>query len=124
MTKFLMLREEIRKRRQNPQEQRSYEVGKGRQEKMIPLLQELKEGRIIRDFLQTGDLSFQDIMEGIDFFVVYVDDKGYRVIPLSVTGERWIGKHRDRHPEIPVIAVDIFETSDSIKSKIMEAIRK
>lgn len=92
----------------------------------MSFLQELKEekGGIIRDFLQTGDLSFQDIVEGIDFFIVYIDSTRYRICPLSVTGERWVGEHRDRHPEIPVITINLSDTPASIKSKIIEAINQ
>ncbi|MBU2219856.1 hypothetical protein KJ784_00955 [Patescibacteria group bacterium] len=121
-TKFLRLREEIRKKRQSPQEQPSYEVGKRRQEKIILLLQELKEEGIIRDFLQTSDLSFQDIVKGIDFFIVYVDSTRYRICSLSVTGGRWLEEHKCRHPEIPVIGITENDTAVSVKSKIMEAI--
>ncbi len=121
-TKFLLLREEIRKRRQSPQELRSYEIGRKRQEKMSSLLQELKEGGIIRDFLPAGDLSFQDIVKGIDFFIVYVDRTRYRICPLSVTGERWLEEHKRRHPEISVIDIAENDTAVSVKNKIMEMI--
>ncbi len=120
--KFQAIRDEIRKKKESPQEQWSYEIGKGREEKIKSSLQELKEGGVIRDFLQTENLSFPDIARGIDFFVVYVGDAKYRVCPLSVTGERWAMEDRDRHPNVPVITIDFFDTSDSIKSKIMEVI--
>ncbi len=120
-TKFLMICEEIEKQRKAPEELWSYEIGKQREEKTAAILQEMKDKRIIRDFLQTDVLSFQNVVEGIDFFVVYID-MIYRICPLSVTGEGWIGEHQDRHPEIPVIAINLVDTSASIKSKIMEAI--
>ena len=121
-TKFWALREEIRERRRFSQEQWSYEIGRKRQEKTSLLLQELKEEGSIHDFLPTGDLSFQDIMEGIDFFIVYIDSTRYKICPLSVTGERWIGGHQDRHPEIPVIAINLSDTSAFVKNKIIEVI--
>ena len=91
---------------------------------MSSLLQELKdeEGGIIRGFLQTGDLSFQNVVEGIDFFIVYIDSTRYRFFPLSVTGERWLEKHKRKHPEIPVIDIIENDTAASIKNKIMEVI--
>jgi len=91
---------------------------------MKSFLQELKEeeGRIIHDFLPTDDLSFQDIVEGIDFFIVYIDSTRYRICPLSVTGRRWLEEHKLRHPEIPVIDIEENDTAASVKSKIMEAI--
>ena len=119
----MLLREEIKKRRESPEGQQSWEVGKRRQEKMKSFLQELKkeEGRIINDFLQAGDLSYQDIAEGIDFFVVVVDG-AYKFCPLSITGEGWVEEHKLKHPEIPVISITERDTTASVKSKIMEAI--
>jgi len=121
--KFLLIREEIRRKRQSPQEQQSYEIGRKRQEKMKSFLQELKdeEGGIIRGFLQTGDLSFQDVAEGTDFFIVHIDST-YKFYPLSVTGERWVEEHKLKHPEIPVISITESDTTASVKNKIMEAI--
>ncbi len=122
-TRFLALREEIRKKRQSSQEQWSYEIGKWREEKMTSLLQELKKGKFIHDFLKTDDLSFQDIVEGIDFFIVYVDN-AYKFYPLSVTGKKWIKEHKRRHPEIPVIDVAESDTAVSMRGKIMKAINQ
>ena len=120
----MLICEEIRRKRRSPQELRSYEIGRKRQEKMSSLLQELKdeEGGIIRGFLQTGDLSFQDVVEGIDFFVVYIDGT-YKVCPLSVTGKRWLEEHKSKHPEVPVIDITETDTAVSVKEKIMEAIK-
>jgi len=119
--KFQAIREEIIKAMQFPQEYWSYEVGKRREEKIKSSLQELKEEGVIRDFLQTDKLSFSDVARGIDFFIIYVGKK-YKVCPVSVTGERWAKGDRDRHPEIPIITINFFDTPDSIRSKIMEAI--
>ncbi len=121
--KFLLICEEIRRERQSPQKQWSYEIGKRRQEKIKSLLQELKEGGIIRDFLQTGDLSFQDVVKGIDFIIIYIDGT-YKICPLSVTGKRWLEEHKHRHPEIPVIDIAENDTAASVKRKILKVIRK
>ncbi len=121
--KFRAIREEIRKKRESPQGQQSWEVGKERQERMKFFLKELKKEKrgIICDFLQTDDLSFQDIAEGIDFFIVVVDGT-HKFYPLSVTGEGWVEEHKHVHPEIPVIGITESDTAASIKNKIMEAI--
>ena len=119
--KFLALRENIRKKRQSSQERRSCEIGKRREDKVESLLQELKDDKIIDDFLPTGNLSFQDIVKGIDFFVVYVDAT-YKVCRLSITGERWVEEHKRKHPEIPIVAVNPSDSPAFIKNKIMEAI--
>jgi len=118
------IREEIRKSSQSSQGQWSYEVGRRREEKIKFSLQELKKEGIIRDFLQTEKLSFPDIARGIDFFIIYVGSARYKVYPISVTGERWAEEDRERHPEIPVITINLSDTSDSIKSKIMEVINQ
>jgi len=118
--KFYEICDEIRKRR--PFQYWSYKIGKKREEKMISSLRELKKEGIIRDFLQTGELSFSDIMRGIDFFIIRVSSAKYKVYPISVTGERWAEGDRERHPEIPVITINLSDTSASIKDKIMEVI--
>jgi len=119
--KFLRIYEEIKKQRETPEESWKYAIGREREEKTVAILREMKKEGLIWDFLPTGDLSFQNIMEGIDFFVVFINS-AYKICPLSVTGERWLREHRDRHPEIPVIAINPSDTSTSIKSKIMEAL--
>ena len=121
--KFLLIREEIKKQRESPEGLRSYEIGKRREQRMADILQEMEKSELIRGFAPSGNLSFQDVMEGIDFFVVYVDGKIHRFLPLSVTGERWIEKHRKQHPEIPIIDIAESDTAASVKSKIMEAIK-
>ncbi|MBU2082014.1 hypothetical protein KKH14_01155 [Patescibacteria group bacterium] len=118
--KFYEICEDIRRR--IPFQYWSYKIGERREEKIRHSLQELKERGIIRDFLQTDKLSFSDVARGIDFFIIYVGSAKYKVCPISVTGERWAEGDRERHPEIPVVTIDFFDTSDSIKSKIMEAI--
>lgn len=123
-TKFLMIREEIKRQRKSPGELQSYKIGKRREQRTADVLQEMKDRGLIRGFLPTGDLSFQDIEKGIDFFVVYIGSTKYGICPLSVTGEEWVEKHRDRHPEIPIIAINLSDTPASIKSKIMEVINR
>lgn len=95
-----------------------------RKEKTALILQEMKNGGLIRDFLQTGDLTFQNAVKGIDFFVVYVDNKKYNVLPLSITGEEWVRKYQNRYPNVSVIGVDSWDNASSIKHKIIELIKK
>ena len=123
LEKFFLIREEIKKQRETLEGLRSYEIGKRREQRMEVVLHEMKDKGLIRGFVPPGDLSFQDVVGGIDFFVVYVDGRSYRFLPLSVTGKRWIEKHRNRHPEIPIIDIAESDTTVSIKSKIMEAIK-
>lgn len=120
----MLIREKIKKQRETLEGLRNYEIGKRREQRVAGILQEMENSGLIRGFAPPGDLSFQDVVEGIDFFVVYVSGKSYRFLPLSVTGKRWIEKHRDRHPEIPIIDIAESDTAASVKSKIMEAIKK
>ncbi len=122
MTKFLVLREEIKRQRKSPGDLWSYEIGRRREQRTAVVLQEMKNEGLIRDFLPTGDLSFQDIMEGIDFFIVYIGSTRYKICPLSVTGKRWLKEHKRRHPEIPVIDIAENDMAASVKNKIMEVI--
>ena len=119
---FLAIREKIREIEQSSQKQWSHKIGEKREEKIKYSLQELKKEGLIRDFLQTDRFSFSDIVKGIDFFVICVGNAKYKVYPISVTGERWVREHQLRHPEIPVVAVNLSDTSISIKNKIMEVI--
>jgi len=121
--KFLLICEKIKKQRETPEGLRNYEIGKRREQRVAGILQEMENSGLIRGFAPPGDLSFQNVVEGIDFFVVYVDAGSYRFLPLSVTGERWIEKHRERHPEIPIIDIAEKDTTVSIKNKIIEAIK-
>ena len=120
--KFCAIRDEIQKKRQSPENQWSNEIGKERQKMAILALQELKDRELIYNFWPTSEDSFQDIVKGIDFYVSYFNGARRRVFSFSITGEKWAKKDRDRHPEVPVVAINLSETSDSIKSKIMEAI--
>ena len=119
---FLELRETIRKKRESPGELWKYEIGERREQKMAAVLQEMKNEGLIRDFLPTDVFSFQNIVEGFDFFVVHIDST-YKICPLSVTGEGWVEEHKRKHPEIPVISITENDTTVSIKNKIMEAIK-
>ena len=123
ISRFLTAQADIEIKRKNPDTLLAYEIGKEREKRVLAVLQKLKEEGII-NFVPTGNLSFGDITRGIDFFIVYVGDTIYKVCALSVTGERWVEKHKQRHPEVPIIAVDFLDTSASIKNKIIELINK
>jgi len=123
--KFLIIREKILKERQSSiRAWRNYEIGKKREQIITVTLQKMKAKGLIRDFLPTGDLSFQDVKEGIDFFVIWIDDAKYRICPLSITGKEWVEKHRYQHPEVPIIDVKEDDTVASLESKIIKVIRK
>ena len=100
------------------------QTGRKREKIVITALAVLKKSGFIRDFIPPGDLSYPDVERGIDIFVVKVGEARYRVIPLSITGEAWAKEHREAHPNIPVIAVDLEESGTAIQEKIKEAIVK
>jgi len=94
------------------------EIGELREKKVLDALEDLKEKREIQNYLSQGKLSYADL-GGVDFIFVYVNDGAYKVCRFSVTGERWIKKHQERHPEIPVIPVDLNESRESIEQRVL-----
>jgi len=87
-----------------------YEIGKKRRERIKErieeALQELKDDRLIRSYLATGNLSFS---------IIYVKET-YKVCSISVE------KTRDKHSKRAVISVDLWESLGSIKRRILKAI--
>ncbi len=120
---LLEIKEKIeRKKQTNPREGFTYWIGIKRQKKVAEALKWLKNKRIIRDFLETEEMTYPDLIKGIDFYICVVKDR-YEVYCLSVTGERWVAKHQKRHPENSVIAVDLCESQTSIRQKILGVIQ-
>jgi len=120
---FPALREIICRKIQLSGRKYSYHIGKERKRRVSVALKELKKEGKIRDFLPAGNLSFSDVVRGIDFYAVCINGVKYRTYPFSVTGKYWAERDRKHHPEIPVIAVDLLgDTLGLIKEKIMEAI--
>lgn len=97
-----------------------HKIGQIREKKVEEALRLLKKERIICDFLRTTPLSYVDLIEGIDFYVVRVKRDKYHVGYLSVTGKSWLKKHREKHPEIPVIGIDCRESQESVKQKVLK----
>ena len=93
-------------------------IGRLREEKVFKALQFLKERGEIRDYLWPGKLSYSDLIEGVDFIFIYVNGC-YKVCRFSVTGWRWIKQHKEKHPEIPVLSVNLEESRESIEQKIL-----
>lgn len=98
-------------------------IGKIREEKVRRALQSLKDKKKITSFLSTMKFSFSDLMEGIDFRIIYID-KQYEIFDFSVTGQRWVEEHQEKHPEVPIIAVRLREDRKSIEQKILEIMDK
>lgn len=103
-------------------QQEEQKIGEKIEKKVLAALEDLKNKRKIRDYFWSKKLSYADLI-GIDFLFIYVDDV-YRVCSFSVTGRNWIRKHMEKHPEIPVIAVRLNESKQSIQEKILALEKK
>jgi len=115
---FLRIRKEILEEQQLGL--RNKIIGDERERRVARVLQELKDERVINDFLSTGALSFMDIMRGFDFYVISIHPelKSRIITRLSVTGERWVEKQKKKHPENAVIAVNLGESTEVIKRRL------
>ncbi|MBN2197636.1 hypothetical protein JW698_00330 [Candidatus Wolfebacteria bacterium] len=101
----------------------SYKVGLKRDYLFKQALLSLKKEGKIRDFIQTSRLSDADL-NGIDFYVVSVDEKKYETFNFSITGKRWVATEKERHPNIIVMFVDIYENIFLLKQRILKEIKK
>ncbi len=93
-------------------------IGDLREKKVLKALINLKNQGLIRDFIRTEKLSYSDVMLGIDFYCIFVNKK-YQVCSFSVTGSQWVETHFKKHPEIPIVVIDIKESQSSIERKIL-----
>lgn len=93
-------------------------IGRLIEEKVSDALQNLKKKREIRDYLETGKLSYADLIEGVDFIFIYIDGI-YRICRFSVTGWKWLGEKQERYPEIPILPITLEESIESIEQKII-----
>ncbi len=88
------------------QPNRSRKIGILRQDIVDAVLGYLKEKGVITFYLKTESFSWADLIDGIDFYVVVIKEQ-YVTVPISVTGPLWIKSHLERHPEVPVVSVDL-----------------
>jgi len=93
-------------------------IGMIREEKVLSALELLKESKKIKDFIRTRKFSKLDLIDGIDFEIIYVDRK-YKILDFSVTGQKWVEEHKKRHPDIPVLVVFLEESINSVEMKIL-----
>lgn len=98
-------------------------VGVKREEMVVDALRAMqKDGEIIW-FARTGRLSFADLMRGIDFFIVAMNVSRRLVVRLAVTGDYWVADYVARHPENPVLAVDVErDNRETLRRKIRRTI--
>lgn len=97
---------------------KAQEIGKIREEKIFEVLQSLKDKRKIVSFLSMAKFSSHDLMDGIDFSIIYIN-KIYKILDFSVTGKRWAEEHQKRHSEVPVLIVFLKESKRSLEKKIL-----
>ena len=93
-------------------------IGQIRERKVIAALKDLKEKRKIRDYLPSARNSYANLIQGVDFTLIYVNET-YKTCYFSVTGPKWVRGHLERHPEIPVLSIDLRESKKSIERKIL-----
>lgn len=95
-------------------------VGCFREETVKEVLQEMKERKEIIDFLPTGKLSWADVKEGVDFYVIIVGAGRRRVLPISVLNSKYIEAERQNHPRNFFVGVN----ENMSKGKIRQAVRR
>ncbi len=117
---FLKTKEIILKRKEN-QPRWKLKIGKIREQKVEKALFKMKRDKEIINFLSSGNFSYPDVIDGIDFYIIFIN-KRYRVIPLSVTGPDFVEDHRVKHPEVPIIAVKLSTPYQEIRERILEII--
>lgn len=93
-------------------------IGQLRKRKVAAALGNLKKKGEIRDYFQSGEMSYANLIEGVDFTFIYIEDV-YRVCYFSVTGLKWAKKHLIKHPQIPVLVIGLNEKRRSIEKKIL-----
>jgi len=98
--------------------EKNQSIGKLREKKVSDALQSLKEKGKIRDYSGTGELSYADLVKGVDFIFVYVESQ-YKICRFSVTGWKWVERHQKKHPEIPVLPIGLEESREFIEEKIL-----
>ncbi len=103
-------------------QERTQAIGEQREKKFSAALESLKKQRKICDYLSLCG-TYSDFVKGIDFVCVLVADGRYRFFSLSVTGEKWVKEHREKHPEVPVISIDSNESIESVNGKILAMLR-
>lgn len=124
MAKFFLLREKIREEIANNGDWLGRKIGEQREKLVAKILEELKESGIICGFVPSGRHSYPDIKEGVDFYAVRIGEEKYQVVPLSITGKAWVEKHKERHPEIPVVEINSWESYEITKGRIVNAIKQ
>jgi len=101
------------------EESQSQILGSTREKIVVLALQSLKEKGEIAGYLSMNRLSYSDLIEGVDFLFVYIDGV-YETCRFSVTGKKWIKSHQKKHPEIPVISINLDNDNlELIEQKIL-----
>ncbi len=120
--------EEIRDRifrRSKGDTQDSIERGELRERVVSCVLQKMKDEKQILDFVKTPKYGPADLIDGIDFYVIIMKLERV-VVPIQVTGYRFVEEHKRKHPLIDVVAVpDEEEKREEVtRSQIEQIIQK
>jgi len=82
----------------------SAEKGDKRELFVESILVKMRDEGEIFSYIKVPKFSYADVEEGIDFYVIIIR-KERIVIPLQVTGPRFVLEHKERHPEIDIVSV-------------------
>lgn len=95
------------------------EIGFRRESRVEKILRQLQKKGIIRGFVKSSKRDPTD-RQGIDFVVVKVGRAFYEVFPVQVTGRNWVENHKERHPQVPIVVVELSIPDEQIQKKIVE----
>lgn len=93
-------------------------VGTAREELVGKILDSMKRAGTIHDYLKTGKLSFADVANGIDFYVVVRGEGALRTFKIDVAGPNASVARRQRQQRSQVVSVDLSLTRTAVEESI------
>jgi len=94
-------------------------IGALREHRLEEALERLRREGRIKGFIKTSRFDPSD-RRGVDFFVIKIGKTSYEVFPIQVTGRRWVSTHRQKHPHIPVVSIDLSMETNEIAQNLLE----
>ena len=99
-----------------------YQIGIWRERLFSVALRKLQRQRKIRFFVSPGRLSYADMEEATDFYVVVINSASYGVHRLTVCGPQLLEIHMREHPKRKHIPVFGNETIRVIEHRLLSAL--
>ncbi len=106
--------------------------GKKREAIAGEVLGALKKGKVICDYLLTSPFDYNDV-RGADVIVTAVPNVMREDFPLQITGPLWTEEHYLKHPEHPVVSVNLetagaalrqFIVAQTVGAIVLESLRR